>query len=98
MIYKCVAAPRGIVIESGGSSEKAVSSFAGSINSECKDGWNFFSLESIQISEKAGCIAGLFGAKETTKTFNMMIFCKEGGTNNASVSTVEPTKVSTDSK
>ena len=77
MEYKCVAAPRDIVIDAGGSSEKAVSSFAGSINSESKDGWDFFSLESIQISEKPGCLAGLFGAKETTTTFNMLIFCKE---------------------
>ena len=49
MEYKCVAAPRDIVIDAGGSSEKAVSSFANSINSESKDGWNFFSLESIKI-------------------------------------------------
>ena len=77
MEYKCVAAPMGIVIESGGSSENAVSSFAGKINSESKDGWDFFSLESIKISEKPGCLAGMFGAKETTTTFNMLIFCKE---------------------
>ena len=34
MEYKCVAAPRDIVIDAGGSSEKAVSSFADSINLE----------------------------------------------------------------
>ena len=77
MEYKCVAAPRDIVIEAGGSSDKAVASFGDAINAEIKDGWNFFSLESIKISEKPGCIAGIFGAKETTTTFNMMIFCKE---------------------
>jgi len=77
MEYKCVAAPRDIVIEAGGSSDKAVASFGDAINAEIKDGWKFFSLESIKISEKPGCLAGMFGAKETTTTFNMMIYCKE---------------------
>ena len=66
MEYKCVAAPRDIVIDAGGSSEKAVSSFANSINSESKDGWKFFSLENIKISEFPN-----------SRTFNMLIFCKE---------------------
>lgn len=76
MEYKCVSAPRNIVIESGGSADNAVSSFASLINKEATDGWNFHSLESISISEKPGCLAGLFGQKETTTSFNMLVFSK----------------------
>lgn len=75
--YKCVPAPKELVIDKNGSYSSAVSSFAGLINNEAKDGWKFHSMENIAVTEKPGCLAGLFGQKDTTVYFNMLVFSKE---------------------
>jgi len=77
MEYKCVPAPRNLIIEKNGSFDAAVRSFADLINSEANGGWKFHSLENIAITQKQGCLAGLFGQKEISIIFNMLIFSKE---------------------
>jgi hypothetical protein len=83
MQYKCVPAPQNLVIDKRGDEEEAVRSFADIINNEANDGWNFHSMENIAVTQKPGCLAALFGAKDTTTYFNMLVFSKEG---NASTS------------
>ncbi len=77
MQYKCVPAPKVITIGSDGSFDGAVRSFADLINRETKDEWNFHSMETITVSQKPGCWASLFGHKEATITFNMLVFSKD---------------------
>ena len=78
MQYKCVPAPSELVIDNKGSYDGAVRSFADIINREAKGGWNFHSMENIAVRQQPGCLAGLFGQKETTVYFNMLVFSKEG--------------------
>ena len=77
MQYKCVPAPKELVIDKNGSYDTAVRSFADLINREAVDGWKYHSLENIAVTEKPGCLAGMSGQKGTTAYFNMLIFSKE---------------------
>lgn len=75
--YKCVQAPTAIKISTKQGVQKAMSQFTDLINSEAVDGWRFYSMENIVVVEKAGCLAGLFGASETNLEVNMLVFVKE---------------------
>lgn len=75
--YKCVPAPKNLVVESDGNMDNAVKSFSDLINSEVAGGWTFYSMEEISVIQKAGCIASLFGGRDTQITYNMLIFKKD---------------------
>jgi hypothetical protein len=77
MQYKCVPAPKELVIDKNGSYDGAVRSFADLINKEANGGWKYDSMENIAVTQKAGCLAGIFGQKDTTIYFNMLVFSKE---------------------
>ena len=79
MQYKCVPAPKELVIGKSGNYHSAVRSFADLINREANDGWNFHSMENIAVTQKSGCLAALFGKGENTVYFNMLVFSKESG-------------------
>lgn len=74
--YKCIPAPMNLIIDKNGSVDTAVRSFANLINEEAQDGWKFHSMENIAVTEKPGCLAGLFGRKDATVYFNMLVFEK----------------------
>jgi len=76
MEYKCVPAPMGLVIGAKESEDEAVRSFANLINKEANDGWNFHSMETISVTQKAGCLGALFGQGPQTTNFNMLVFSK----------------------
>ncbi len=75
--YKCVPAAKEIFIKSKNDYDKAVRLFADIINNESTDGWVFYSMESIAVTQKSGCLAAIFGQKDTTIYFNMLIFVKD---------------------
>jgi hypothetical protein len=75
--YKCVPAPKEIVIDKKGSYNTAIRSFADLINQEASDGWKFYSMENIAVTQTPGCLGGLLGQKEATGYFNMLVFVKE---------------------
>ena len=75
--YKCVPAPKNIVIGSDGNMDNAVKSFSDLMNSEVAGGWIFYSMEEISVIQEAGCIASIFGGKATQITYNMLIFKKD---------------------
>ena len=77
MQYKCVPAPMGLVIQDKKDYESAVRSFADIINKEATGGWKFHSMEYISVTHQPGCLAGLFGAKEKSKSYNMLIFSND---------------------
>ena len=77
MQYKCVPATKELVIDKKGSYDGAVRSFADLLNREATEGWNFHSMENIAVTQKPGCFAALFGQKEVTAYFNMLVFSKE---------------------
>lgn len=75
--YKCIPGPKKLVVNSPNDMNRAVALFAELINQHCVDGWDFFGLEEIAVTNRPGCLAGLLGAKETTTLYNMLIFKKE---------------------
>jgi len=75
--YKCVPAPKELVADKKGSYDAAVRSFADLINQEAYVGWEFHSVENIAVTQKLGRLAGLFGQKEATVYFNMLVFVKK---------------------
>jgi hypothetical protein len=87
MQYKCVPAPKNLVIDHTGSHDDAVRSFADLINREATDGWKLHSMEQVSVTQepqKPGCLRGLLiliGLAQkpvsVTINFNMFIFSKE---------------------
>lgn len=79
MQYKTVAAPVGYSIKAGDAKgcEKAVAQYADLIQCEAVGGWELDMIQSIPVTEKAGCISALFGAKDVTTYFNMLVFKKQ---------------------
>jgi len=75
--YKTVPAPAMLNVTKKDQQEKAVRSYGDLINKECEGGWEFYSLESISTLVAPGCLGGLFGGKEQTTIFNMLVFRKE---------------------
>jgi tetratricopeptide (TPR) repeat protein len=87
MDYKCVPAPKNLVIDYSGNHDQAVRSFADLINREATGGWKFHSIKQISVTQeppKTGCLKGLLiliGVAQkpaaTMVQFNMLIFSKE---------------------
>lgn len=75
--YKCVPGPKNLVVNKIEDMDKAVVQFAQLINQNCRDGWDFYSLEEISVTRQPGCLAGLFGARELVVTYNMLVFVKK---------------------
>lgn len=75
--YKCVPGPAQLIVKSQADSASAVRSYADLINEECRDGWEFYSLETMSVAQAAGC----FGATDKTPPliFNMLVFRREKG-------------------
>jgi len=76
--YKCVPGPKNLVVNKVEDMDKAVVQFSDLINQHCKDGWDFFALEEVSVTRRPGCLAGIFGARETTVVYNMLVFKKNG--------------------
>jgi hypothetical protein len=75
--YMCVPGPKTIVVNKIEDMDGAVVQFSDLINQHCANGWDFFSLEEITVADKPGCLAGLLGAKEETRNYNMLVFKKD---------------------
>ena len=48
------------------------------INQHSNQGWEFYSVEKINIEIKPGCIAGLLGRTSNFVSFDQVIFRKSG--------------------
>jgi predicted secreted protein len=75
--YKTVAGPVGLTITRKESYTDAVKQYASIIDKEAVGGWKLDCIQSIPVTQTAGCMAGLFGAKDVTVYFNMLVFVKE---------------------
>lgn len=75
--YRCVPAPTNIEISSKQGMSRAMSQFEDIINGEVQNGWKFYSMENVAVTQKAGCLAGLFGGGDVTVQVNMLIFVKD---------------------
>jgi hypothetical protein len=75
--YKTVAGPVGLTISQKESYADAVKQYASIIDRESVGGWKLDCIQQIPVTQKPGCFSGLFGAKDITVYFNMLVFVKE---------------------
>ncbi len=69
--YKAVAGPMSFSVEQG-NTQAAFDSFAQIINREASGGWEYHSMETINVTEKPGCMQ-----QATSANYYMLIFVKE---------------------
>lgn len=75
--YKTVAGPVGLTISGKETYADAVKQYAAIIDKEAVGGWKLDCIQEIPVTRSAGCLASLFGKKDETVYFNMLVFCKE---------------------
>lgn len=91
--YKCVAAPKQIIIDSENYVDKAMQSFADIINRETYNGWEFYSIHDISTTTPNGCLSSLLGFKNTVTVRNMLIFRKPKGVKDTDKEEMEKMKL-----
>jgi hypothetical protein len=64
-------------VKQGGSAEEVSRQLQSLISTNATDGWEMYQLEEVNIEVSPGCIAGLFGAKESYEKFDQVIFRRE---------------------
>ena len=69
--YKAVAGPK-IINVNKGNTQSAFNTFADLINSEATVGWEYHSMETITVTEKAGCLQ-----QPVPTNYYMLIFVRE---------------------
>ncbi|HIP95960.1 MAG TPA: DUF4177 domain-containing protein [Anaerolineae bacterium] len=47
------------------------------INSMAADGWEFYRIDQVQIAVRPGCLAAIFGARESYIQFDQAIFRRQ---------------------
>ena len=75
--YKTVAGPIELRIKGKESYADAVKQYAAIIDREAVGGWELDCIQPIPVTHEPGCLASLFGKKEETAIFNMLVFAKE---------------------
>ena len=75
--YKSVPGPVGITISKKEDYASAVKQYASIIDSEAVGGWRFECIRKIPVTQKAGCLASLFGSEDITLYVNMLVFSKD---------------------
>lgn len=71
--YKTVPAPMVLTVRKDKEVDTVIRGYSEIINAECKDGWEFYSMETITTQEPQGCLTG----SVKTVTYNMLVFRKE---------------------
>lgn len=69
--YKAVAGPKSFNVARG-DTQSAFNTFAEIINREASNGWEYHSMETITVTEKAGCMR-----QAVPLNYYMLIFEKE---------------------
>lgn len=75
--YKYHAVPFVGHMASGDPVSKVSEQLTSLINEYASEGWEFYSLDNVDIEVKPGCLAGLFGASTSYTTFNQVILRRE---------------------
>lgn len=70
--YKTVPCAKALQVRSAKDDDQAIRAFSGIINAEATNGWEFYSMETINISEPGGCLSG--GQNNRNVSYNMLVF------------------------
>lgn len=75
--YSMVQVPPNISIAAKGQKgNEAAAYLQGVVNQKAEDGWEFQRVDAIGVNVEAGCLAGLFGQKNTYQTYYVITFRK----------------------
>jgi hypothetical protein len=73
--YRMIQVPPRVEIRSGASHNRRVADFLeGIVNKMALDGWEFFRVDTLGVTENPGCIASLFGANTFTVNYYVVTF------------------------
>jgi hypothetical protein len=61
-----------------GSAAEVSKQLEGIVNTETRDGWEFYQLGSVDIQVSPGCLASLFGSKVSYMRYDQVIFRRPG--------------------
>lgn len=76
--YKMVQVPPNIEVQSKQhKGNEAAAYLEGVVNSQAKEGWEFYRVDAIGVNVKPGCIAGLLGQKEVLSTYYVVTFRRQ---------------------
>jgi hypothetical protein len=70
--YKVIAGPTNIKVNTG-KEQQAFDMFGNIINEQANNGWDYHSMETINVTTPAGCGS----SKPVISTYYMLIFCKD---------------------
>jgi hypothetical protein len=74
--YEYFVAPFVGQLRSGESVGNVSAQLQALINQYASQGWEFYSLDNVDIEVRPGCLASLLGAKTSYITYNQVIFRK----------------------
>ena len=75
--YKMIQVPPNIVVkEKGQKGNEAAHYLQTLVNEQVAEGWEFYRVDTVGVVTPAGCLASLFGAKETLKDYYVVTFRK----------------------
>lgn len=64
-------------IKSGASAKEVSAQLENIINSHASQGWDFCSVDSVNITIRPGCLAGLLGGKTSYVRYDQVIFKRD---------------------
>jgi hypothetical protein len=77
MAYKVEFLPADLVVRSGSEGfNQAVTTIESALNKYAAQGYKLAQVAQISVAEQPGCLAGIFGAKTLSTTYNALIFEK----------------------
>ena len=72
--YKMVQIPRDLAVKVGQAEGAAAKYLQDAINANTGDGWEFYRIDNLTITEKPGCLGGLSGQKEAYHSVGVICF------------------------
>lgn len=73
--YKMVQVPPNVIVEAKDARANPAATYLEAVvNQWAQQGWEFYSVETIGVVEKPGCLAGLLGAKATAVDYYVIVF------------------------
>ena len=78
--YKMVQVPHDLAAKSGDVDRGAGANYMQKVvNEHAVDGWEFYRIDNLTVTENAGCLAGLFGNKGVMHSLNVVCFRRAKG-------------------
>jgi hypothetical protein len=72
--YKFISVPKNFVSNINSGYQKVEDFMQKTVDDMVKQGWEFYRIDSVTVTEQPGCLQGLLGAKETFHDVNIICF------------------------